>query len=340
VFAVRVLLPIGDAMGSGDCEAIQAGILAQPINAISSAAYLIAAIVIVFQARRLSAGQIQSWLFAGVLTLVGVGSVDFHGPQSPWAQFAHDAPIVVLVAWIAILVLLRWRQGTRVLPGFNRARVAGLIVVMSLALLAFFAGRTDSVGCDPDSVLQPHAAWHVLTAIGFLLIWQLMYYGSERSRDDQRNAQLTRPGLPADTERLLTAATARGARLVVVSAVLLRDSSDRVLIATRPIGKSMSGSWEFPGGKVEPNETPLQALRRELVEELGVHIDVDRARYATTLVHDYPEFTLIMPTYECRHWTGEAVGREGQELAWVEPNDLGEYQILPADGPLVTWLQD
>jgi hypothetical protein len=182
VLPIDVSLILGDAMGSGDCEAIQAGFLAQPINALSSVAYLIAAVVIVIQARGLVASwQRQSWSYAALVTLVGLGSVDFHGPQTPIAQVAHDAPIAILGGFVVVIIVLRWHRDRTIAPGFNRPRLIGLIVIAVLALPAFFAGRTQSAACDPDSFLQPHAAWHVLTAIGFLLVWQLLYDHGRRS---------------------------------------------------------------------------------------------------------------------------------------------------------------
>ena len=102
----------------------------------------------------------------------------------------------------------------------------------------------------------------------------------------------------------------------------------------------MAGMWEFPGGKVDPGETPEVALIRELNEELGV--DVTEACLApfTFASHTYPEFHLLMPLYVCRRWEGEIEPREGQEFAWVRPNRMGAYEMPPADLPLVAMLRD
>jgi 8-oxo-dGTP diphosphatase len=127
-------------------------------------------------------------------------------------------------------------------------------------------------------------------------------------------------------------------KLVLVAACALIDPDGRVLIAQRPEGKSMAGLWEFPGGKVETGERPEQTLIRELNEELG--IDVAEACLAPLAFasHAYPEFHLLMPLYVCRRWTGTAMARERQRLAWVRPNRLRDYPMPPADEPLIAHL--
>ncbi len=128
--------------------------------------------------------------------------------------------------------------------------------------------------------------------------------------------------------------------VVLVAAVALVDVDGRVLVARRPEGKSMAGLWEFPGGKVMPDETPEQALVRELKEELG--IDTRRSCLApfTFASHAYDDFQLLMPLFVCRVWKGRVEAREGQELAWVRPARLGSYPMPPADVPLVAMLRD
>ena len=129
-------------------------------------------------------------------------------------------------------------------------------------------------------------------------------------------------------------------RLVLVSAVALIDPDGRVLLARRPEGKPMAGLWEFPGGKVEPNETPEAALIRELEEELGIHTWNSCLAPLTFASHAYDDFHLLMPLYLCRKWQGRPEGREGQALAWVRPGRFGEYPMPPADLPLVAQLRD
>ena len=132
----------------------------------------------------------------------------------------------------------------------------------------------------------------------------------------------------------------RAGKLVLVAAVVLVDADGRVLLAQRPAGKAMAGLWEFPGGKVDPGETPEAALIRELAEELGIDVAASCLAPFTFASHAYPEFHLLMPLYVCRKWTGIPSAREGQILAWVRPARLVEYKMPPADKPLVAMLRD
>ncbi|MGL6209854.1 MAG: (deoxy)nucleoside triphosphate pyrophosphohydrolase [Paracoccaceae bacterium] len=129
-------------------------------------------------------------------------------------------------------------------------------------------------------------------------------------------------------------------KLVLVSAVALIDVDGRVLLAQRPAGKSMAGLWEFPGGKVEPAETPEAALIRELHEELGIETWSSCLAPLTFASHAYADFHLLMPLFACRRWNGTVQGREGQSLAWVRPERLRDYPMPPADVPLIAMLRD
>ena len=128
--------------------------------------------------------------------------------------------------------------------------------------------------------------------------------------------------------------------LILVAAVVLVDADGRVLLARRPEGKSMAGLWEFPGGKIDHGETPEAALIRELAEELGIDVAASCLAPFTFASHTYPDFHLLMPLYLCRRWSGIPVAREGQRLAWVRPGRLADYQMPPADKPLVAMLRD
>ena len=128
--------------------------------------------------------------------------------------------------------------------------------------------------------------------------------------------------------------------IVLVAAVALIDADARVLIAQRPAGKPMAGLWEFPGGKVHPGETPEAALIRELHEELGIDVQASCLAPFTFASHAYPDFHLLMPLYICRKWSGIVMPREGQRLKWVRPARLGDYEMPPADKPLVAMLRD
>ena len=127
-------------------------------------------------------------------------------------------------------------------------------------------------------------------------------------------------------------------KIVTVAACALVDSDGRVLLARRPDGKAMAGLWEFPGGKIEPGETPEQSLIRELEEELGIVVKEACLAPLTFASHAYPDFHLLMPLYVCRRWDGTVIAREGQGLAWVRPNRLRDYPMPPADLPLVAHL--
>ena len=129
-------------------------------------------------------------------------------------------------------------------------------------------------------------------------------------------------------------------RVVLVAACAFVDGQGRVLITKRPPGKPLAGLWEFPGGKVDPGELPEEALIRELAEELGIDVTQSCLAPLTFASHGYEDFHLLMPLYVCRQWNGEIEAKEGQELAWVRPNRLGEYEMPPADEPLRATLRD
>jgi 8-oxo-dGTP diphosphatase len=128
------------------------------------------------------------------------------------------------------------------------------------------------------------------------------------------------------------------AKIILVAACALVDADSRVLIAQRPEDKTMAGLWEFPGGKIEYGELPEQTLIRELKEELGITVSEACLAPLTFASHSYPDFHLLMPLYVCRRWKGTISALEGQQLAWVKPNRLREYEMPPADVPLVSHL--
>ena len=129
-------------------------------------------------------------------------------------------------------------------------------------------------------------------------------------------------------------------KITLVAAVALIDPDGRVLLAQRPEGKSLAGLWEFPGGKIEPGETPEACLIRELHEELGIDTWESCLAPLTFASHGYEDFHLLMPLFACRKWDGIVQGREGQALAWVRPADLRNYPMPPADLPLIPILRD
>ena len=129
-------------------------------------------------------------------------------------------------------------------------------------------------------------------------------------------------------------------RLLLVAAAALIDPDCRVLIAQRPQGKTLAGLWEFPGGKVEVDERPEEALIRELHEELGISVEEACLAPLTFASFAYPDFHLLMPLYICRRWSGFVEARENQALKWVAPKNLRAYPMPPADAPLIPALID
>ena len=128
--------------------------------------------------------------------------------------------------------------------------------------------------------------------------------------------------------------------IVLVSAVALVDPDGRVLLSQRPNGKDMAGLWEFPGGKVEANESPEDALIRELEEELGILTWNSCLAPLTFASHNYTNFHLLMPLFICRKWEGTPFPKEQQNLNWVRPTDMKNYPMPPADTPIISVLRD
>jgi 8-oxo-dGTP diphosphatase len=128
--------------------------------------------------------------------------------------------------------------------------------------------------------------------------------------------------------------------LLLVAACALVDVDGRVLLARRPEGKKMAGLWEFPGGKLNPGETPEAALIRELKEELGIDVAAACLAPFAFASHAYEGFHLLMPLFVCRRWKGTPMPRENQTLAWVRASKLADYEMPPADKPLIPLLRD
>ena len=129
-------------------------------------------------------------------------------------------------------------------------------------------------------------------------------------------------------------------KIIHVVACALIDVDGRVLLARRPEGKSMAHLWEFPGGKIEADETPEQAIIRELEEELAIDTKSTCLAPLSFVSHEYDEFHLVMLLYVCRRWWGTPKPIEASELAWVRAPRLGDYDMPAADKPLIAALQD
>ena len=128
--------------------------------------------------------------------------------------------------------------------------------------------------------------------------------------------------------------------ILLVVACALVDTDRRVLIAQRPEGKHMANMWEFPGGKIEPGETPEAAIIRELREELDVETKEACLAPLSFASHTYEHMHLLMPLYVCRRWQGTPIAKEHQALKWVRPQALRDYPMPPADEPLIAALCD
>jgi 8-oxo-dGTP diphosphatase len=121
-----------------------------------------------------------------------------------------------------------------------------------------------------------------------------------------------------------------------VAAGVIRRGGE-VLLSRRPAHKPHGGLWEFPGGKLQAGESAEQALQRELMEELGIH--VDRVRTLTSIHHRYPAFDIQLWACDVLEYRGVPCGREGQELCWVPLADLGRYQFPEANLAIIEALQ-
>lgn len=128
--------------------------------------------------------------------------------------------------------------------------------------------------------------------------------------------------------------------LMVVAAAALVDSEGRVLLAQRGEGTALAGLWEFPGGKVEPGESPEYALSRELEEELGIETRPCCFFPRTFASHRYETFHLLMPLYVCRVWKGIPRAQTHAALRWLHPRAMGDLPMPDADIPLVAALAE
>ncbi|HLO77514.1 MAG TPA: bifunctional GNAT family N-acetyltransferase/(deoxy)nucleoside triphosphate pyrophosphohydrolase [Magnetospirillum sp.] len=196
---------------------------------------------------------------------------------------------------------------------------------------------------------------HLFADLGYASVWATAHPDNAASRAVMTKlgmelANHQRVALPARGQSVVmpihtldaatwTAAHAARPTLLVAAAALI-DVDGRVLMASRPPGKMMSGLWEFPGGKVHAGETPEAALVRELAEELGIDVRESCLAPLAFASHDYDTFHLLMPLYAVRQWQGEVTALEGQGLTWVRASRMGDLPMPPADIPLVALLRD
>ncbi|MBC2778196.1 (deoxy)nucleoside triphosphate pyrophosphohydrolase [Parasphingopyxis marina] len=129
------------------------------------------------------------------------------------------------------------------------------------------------------------------------------------------------------------------ATIFTVVAAALVDRDGRILVQKRPEGSSMAGLWEFPGGKLEPGETPEAALVRELKEELGIETDKSCLAPATFASDALGNKHLVLLLYICRKWQGTVEPLHAAAVKWVYPRDLYALEMPPADRPLIGLLE-
>jgi len=122
-----------------------------------------------------------------------------------------------------------------------------------------------------------------------------------------------------------------------VAVAVIRNSENEILIAKRPAHVHQGGLWEFPGGKVEAGEDTSMALKRELLEELG--ISVDHTVPFTTITYNYPDKHVYLDVHEIKRFGGRATGLEGQSVKWVAVNNLNLYSFPPANKIILNSLQ-
>jgi 8-oxo-dGTP diphosphatase len=127
-------------------------------------------------------------------------------------------------------------------------------------------------------------------------------------------------------------------KIVQAAAAILVNPSGEVFIAERPTGKIWPGYWEFPGGKIEAGETPEMALKREMLEEIGVTLkSFTPFSFVSETRGDYH---VIVFCYLCRAWQGEPQAHENQQMAWVKPEALDGYKLLPSNKGIVKQLKE
>ncbi|WP_337102021.1 (deoxy)nucleoside triphosphate pyrophosphohydrolase [Paenibacillus sp. YIM B09110] len=124
--------------------------------------------------------------------------------------------------------------------------------------------------------------------------------------------------------------------MIEVAAAIIEDEACRILVARRTKGKSQEGMWEFPGGKLEPGESPENCLRRELLEEMG--ITIEPYAYVGANEHDYGTVTIKLIAYKARFVSGEIVQTDHDDYRWVRAEEFAEYTFAPADVPFLRML--
>ena len=126
-------------------------------------------------------------------------------------------------------------------------------------------------------------------------------------------------------------------KIIYTAIGIVQRADQKILIAERPLQASFSGYWEFPGGKIEANETAEQALVREFQEE--INITPREYIHLCTLEHEYPERVINLVTFVITAYEGDARGHEGQQILWVAFDELVKYKFLPANETIIQHFQ-
>jgi len=124
----------------------------------------------------------------------------------------------------------------------------------------------------------------------------------------------------------------------IVTAGVISNESGKVLLVRRAPDQSLSGYWEFPGGKVEPNESEVECLKRELTEELSIEVEVGELVAESHYMYEHGDF--LLKVFEVRIIKGEPVLTVHDQMVWVEPSQLKEYRLAPADIPIAKFLEN
>jgi hypothetical protein len=170
----------GGRLGATDCERLRDGWAAQPVNMATSAGYLAAGSGVTTRHGRAGAPcAAEARAYGAVLALVGAGSVAFHGPQPPGAKWLHDLPIVALIGIVGATPVVRLARGRVALPGWSVRRGLAVAGLTAAAATAYAAGRSGAPTCAPDSLVQWHGLWHLLSAAGFVAAADVLYGSME-----------------------------------------------------------------------------------------------------------------------------------------------------------------
>lgn len=170
---------MSEPLGLTDCESLAEGVLAQPINALSSLTFLVAgSVILLLLHRSTSSIPAMTWVASALLALIGLGSFDYHGSQSAIANLLHNASILFLLALLGMVLVARLIRRTPLFPGLSHYQLLWVGVLILAGCVCYGFGRTGSALCSPASPFQWHALWHTLAAaISALIIWSMWTEG-------------------------------------------------------------------------------------------------------------------------------------------------------------------